>query len=344
MKKVVFILLVFLSVKLIAQPEFSTACVACGVANIKDYGAIGDSVTDNKAAVNAAIETGLTVVVPKGYYFSSGAFNQLKANQTMIGEGNQSIFKISGNTRTVVLNNGSEVVMIKFLGSGKTGANFQSGIFAFGVTRWKVSHCWFESFAGAAGPNGGGGIQCAAIAPANSDGGQIISCYFYNNNCGSNFQERSEYVNVTGCTFGSNTVGIGSGSGNMSFSNCTLQNNGTNIKLYAGTNNGHSIFSSCNINHGTTKNLDCVGQTNGYTFSGCNLYDGSISINTSTGIKFIGCDLVGLGVTYTLTITGNSTVLIDGSRFPTLAGGSNRQLNLTVEAGSTLIQGNNLDF
>lgn len=61
------------------------------MANVKDYGALGDGSTDDTAAFNAAIATGLTVYVPPGTY---------KVNATI-------------NNRTVIVGDGSTISKLK---------------------------------------------------------------------------------------------------------------------------------------------------------------------------------------------------------------------------------------
>lgn len=55
-------------------------------ANVRDYGAVGDGVTDDSAAFTAAIATTLPVEVPPGDYLISSEFT-LNNGQRMFGYG-----------------------------------------------------------------------------------------------------------------------------------------------------------------------------------------------------------------------------------------------------------------
>lgn len=59
------------------------ACV-----NVLDYGAIGDGVTNDAAAISAAVASGKNVYFPKGtYYYNTNTPTQLNSNQTIFGDG-----------------------------------------------------------------------------------------------------------------------------------------------------------------------------------------------------------------------------------------------------------------
>ena len=67
--------------------------------NVKDFGAVGDGVTDDYAAVQAALNAGNIVYFPAGTYLIKGANSEqldglkLKSNQTVFGDGFSSILK-----------------------------------------------------------------------------------------------------------------------------------------------------------------------------------------------------------------------------------------------------------
>lgn len=58
------------------------------VVNVLDYGAVGDGVTNDAAAITAAVATGKNIYFPKGtYYYNTNTPTQLNSNQTVFGDG-----------------------------------------------------------------------------------------------------------------------------------------------------------------------------------------------------------------------------------------------------------------
>lgn len=57
------------------------------VVNVKDFGAVGDGVTDDTAAFQSAIDTGYTVHIPDGEYEITGTINISIQNQLIINRG-----------------------------------------------------------------------------------------------------------------------------------------------------------------------------------------------------------------------------------------------------------------
>lgn len=79
------------------------------VASVKDFGAVGDGVADDTAAINLALAASNTVFFPTGTYLTSGNHN-IK-NKTLSGVSQErSIIKLSGtNTNTSLLVNGASI-------------------------------------------------------------------------------------------------------------------------------------------------------------------------------------------------------------------------------------------
>ena len=49
--------------------------------NVKDFGAIGDGVTDDTQAIKAAIATGKQIYMPPGSYFYNGSIWWITSHQ-----------------------------------------------------------------------------------------------------------------------------------------------------------------------------------------------------------------------------------------------------------------------
>ena len=95
------------------------------VVNVKDFGAVGDGVADDTAAINAAITNGQgkCIYFPKGKYSYSGNGTLiLTAGTTILGDGkNTSIIK-------VITANPSYVFSVNGRGSGIQNLGFEAGI------------------------------------------------------------------------------------------------------------------------------------------------------------------------------------------------------------------------
>ena len=55
--------------------------------NVKDFGAVGDGVTDDTVAIQAAMATGRSVIIPKGNYLINSPLTISTYGQSIIGEG-----------------------------------------------------------------------------------------------------------------------------------------------------------------------------------------------------------------------------------------------------------------
>ena len=120
---------------------FAAEPVPAGAISVKDFGAMGDGVTDDAPAIQAAIDslpqTGGTVYVPAGTYmlgtsagsegsrFPNGSFIQTallitKDNVTFIGDGTTTILKLMPSTKMRMIAVTSDNVIIeKMLFDGK---------------------------------------------------------------------------------------------------------------------------------------------------------------------------------------------------------------------------------
>lgn len=103
-----------------------------------------------------------------------------------------------------------------------------------------------------------------------------------------------------------NTMIVGGG--------CT-HNSVNGMVIEVGFNDGHSTISNFNMNHNNTNNLYIRGLANGFTFTGCQIFDdgegtgtGKITIENSRGINFnggqINADFAILGTCLANTFTG----------------------------------------
>jgi hypothetical protein len=61
--------------------------------SVKDFGAVGDGVTDDRAAIQAALDTGKSVFIPAGIYLFNSTVNFTAEGQCIFGLGNDSVLK-----------------------------------------------------------------------------------------------------------------------------------------------------------------------------------------------------------------------------------------------------------
>jgi len=71
--------------------------------NVKDFGAVGDGVTDDTAAIQAAIDAGSKICIPAGTYILSSTITLSDQGATIIGDGvNETIIKASHSAGPVI--------------------------------------------------------------------------------------------------------------------------------------------------------------------------------------------------------------------------------------------------
>jgi hypothetical protein len=85
-----------LTLSIVIRSDRSALSKTCTTINIKKYGAAGDGITDDTAAIQKAINLGCSVYFPAGTYKVNGL--NLRSNSTYYGDGEKSIIKLSQKT------------------------------------------------------------------------------------------------------------------------------------------------------------------------------------------------------------------------------------------------------
>lgn len=259
--------------------------------NIKDYGAVGDGSTNNVNAIRAALATGKNVFIPEGIFYVSTVIEVTTVGQIIMGTGEKSVIKYTGNDRALWLHaNRSRVTQLKFIGPGKAaGVTFNSGIFLYDAVGCVVDNCYFEGFSGVSEINGGGAIFAAFIGTSNTDGARIVNNYFKDNNSAVAISSRGEYVIVANNTFGSNTVAVYLAGGNATVANNVIHNNTYGVKTINGVNSAHSIIANNLINHNTYPLwIENVDHGLGLDISHNMVYFGTLKFINANNIKLNG--------------------------------------------------------
>jgi hypothetical protein len=99
--------------------------------SIKDFGAVGDGVTNDRAAIQAALDTGKSVYVPQGTYAIGSTISLTADGQCLYGDGNLSVIKTTATTARIDINN-KDGTAIRNLKIDAFAANTNPGIYVSG--------------------------------------------------------------------------------------------------------------------------------------------------------------------------------------------------------------------
>lgn len=147
------------------------------VANVLDYGAVGDGVTADTAAIQTAIDTGKPVFFPRGTYLCD-ALTTDTDGQTIFGDGPLSVILKTGSVNAnqfTVSANSVEFFGLRFNGNAtsESGANGGFAIeIAASYTGANIHDCLFS---GATAPVG---WQCAVKFNSGCDNSACRNCRF----------------------------------------------------------------------------------------------------------------------------------------------------------------------
>lgn len=280
------------------------------VINVKDYGVVGDGVTNDGPALNTLIGTvsaDATLFFPPGTYLIN---TNVAVNKRLYFTGQFPILTTTANISIITVTAAeSKFNNLVFRGQGKATASrtAQFGLNINGVGRTMTTNCTFTDF-----PGGGFFFTNTYVSPAGI-AGVVANCVFYSNKIGITSSTRGEYFAITGCTSNSDDTGIRLTGGNNLISNCNFNYDGVGLEIVSGTNNAHGVISNSNFNHCTTYGINAHDFTLGQTFSNIHSYESPLRIADCTGAKFFGgtldCDV------YTFS---NATALVfEGTTFGT---------------------------
>ncbi len=99
--------------------------------SVKDFGAVGDGVTDDRNEFQAALNTGKPVYVPQGTYAIGSTISLTVDGQSLYGDGNLSVIKTTATTASININN-KDGTAIRDLKIDAFTAGTNPGVYVYG--------------------------------------------------------------------------------------------------------------------------------------------------------------------------------------------------------------------
>ena len=238
--------------------------------SVKDFGATGDGVTNDNAAIQAAIDslaTGESLFFPEGTYLVTSLNVASKQSLTFIGQGSQVQTTIDSPVFNVTNSDDIEFNGVRVLGNSYADYSKpnQSGLFLDGVSRTRVINCRFDDLTT--------GIWCnntLVDASGHQIPNEISSCIIQQCYNGIYTQDAlvsysppqnfGEYFRISNNTIGGcKNTGINNHAGNTSIVNNSICGNHLGILVYStGSINGdHGMIVGNTINHNEVCGIYC---------------------------------------------------------------------------------------
>lgn len=279
--------------------------------NIKDAGCIGDEIFDNteklQAIINECASLWKVVFIPKGTFIVANLNipNNSVIKGSVYGElklknGSEYIFNIGSNVNATIED-------ITLLGNNTVEFNPiagpEKGIKLYQCQRVLLKNLNIIGFNAT-------GIHISEVG-YNSQSSYYRNIHIDNVRCEKNYYglylgKRAEYVQVINSTFGANHIGCFNGGGNNMFSNCAFNRNQHGFHLVGGSgfpNNTHASATGCQFNHNRGDSLNALNVDVGFMFTGCQFFDGLLTLENCVGVVFTGCE----GGTWRLQASGTSS-------------------------------------
>lgn len=262
------------------------------------FGAVGNGVADDSAAINAAIATGKPVIMQAEYNVTANSIVML-AGTRIVSKGAR--IRTTSTTKAAIyavnVDDWSVEGRMSIIGNGNLTDQGQIGFLESGCQNYRVSDITASGVAGRAfyqntvgtweAPRGNKGSWTNCSAYFCYIGHEDIA-----NNTSSNLMnEFTTWVNfkASGCN-----IAIRSSAGNVQWIGGMLVDNTEGFTSpEVGTNTTHGHANGMTIAHNTLYNVNMVGQTAGFSFTGCSIYGdsqtvGAIRLVNCRGIKFVG--------------------------------------------------------
>lgn len=274
---------------------------AAGACTLEQFGAVGDGVTDDQAAWDAAFValtagTYRTLLLgAKTYFLGSGGNKLLPAGCSILGQGSATILKTSTNASVIKVVSAAKCLVGNFRIEGSGGSASQVGVQVGAVgtaSSCPVDFYMFNVYA----KNLGWGFVLSENAIA-YQGPCISDCIADGNAVGGWWLNTAEYTTLANCSSVNHGAGAGSPigvllqAGNVVWTGGNITHNGVGVQVDDGANGIHGSFNGTTINHNAVAlKVNGAGNlTAGHKFVGCHFYGGDLWLVDCIGFQFLGC-------------------------------------------------------
>ena len=259
------------------------------IANVRAFGAVGNGVADDTAAVQAALTASRNVYFPTGTYLTSN-LTVANSGTHIYGDGLSSVLLLEAGSTGALLATGVNTVLIENLAlyggddtdkkAVATATADRSGISVRAVVNSQIRGVTVHGFENHGVVTAGGSNDFLTHLV-------ISDSTFYNNWSGLSVENTdSEYLRVSNLDIHNNYRGLYLNAGNLTGTNCKIIDNGYGVYLYGtgNANNAHGNLSNSLINHNTYP-IYAVDATLGFNLIGNNIFYGEIWLTRCTGIN-----------------------------------------------------------
>jgi Right handed beta helix region len=277
------------------------------VGNVVGPGIDPTGATECSEAIQSILSdaaSGKIVNLPPGTYLASG----LTLPSGVILNGHGATIKAppsaAGPILTVRGAYGTKISGITFTGNlpantaKRLGAasGTQSGVYITTSEMVILSECQFKDF-------GQSGVHFSNVGNvttgARFDGAsnKVIGCQAENCYLGFWLDQRAEYITTSNSSAVLNRFGGWVQGGSSTFTGCNFNNNFTGLLVAADVNGGHGSATACTFNHnGPGPSIQINEKVNGFSFTGCQVFAGSMTFYRCTGAVMTGCEFGSLSI------------------------------------------------